>query len=166
MTMRTEDAIRPLPLPAMIPLLVVRGIGPRSENGCGQMRFLIKSAFWLSLVLLVIPFGGENDEPTVGAIEAFFAARAVIDDMSGLCERRPYACEIGRSAFHTISIRARDGARLVYEMLGEERQDTETSDIEVVVEAETPIHTGSVPAPAPALGPVPVPTARDVAPRE
>ena len=68
------------------------------------MGFLIKSAFWLSLVLLIIPFGGKDGESTVGAVEAFFAARAVVDDMSGLCERRPEACEVGRSALHTGSV--------------------------------------------------------------
>ena len=112
------------------------------------MGFLIKSAFWLSLVLLVIPFGGTNDkgEPTVGALETFFAARAVIDDMSGLCERRPEACEVGRSAFHTIGVRAREGARIAYGMLdeqfGEPAQTAETSS------GEDRLHTGSVPVPA------------------
>lgn len=104
------------------------------------MGFLIKSAFWLSLVLLVIPFGGNDDgEPSVGAIETFFAARAVIDDMSGLCERRPQACEVGRSAFHTIGARARESARIAYAMLGEEPAEAEAE----------PLHTGSVPVPTP-----------------
>lgn len=117
------------------------------------MGFLIRSAFWLSLVLLVIPFGGDNDEPTVGAIEAFFAARAVIDDMSGLCERRPQACEIGRSAVHTIGVRAREGARIAYDLLGEEPQATATAEADTILTIEEPLHTGSVP----------VPTARDIA---
>ncbi len=42
------------------------------------MGFLIKSAFWLSIVLLLIPFGtNSDDEPTIGAVEAFLAARAL-----------------------------------------------------------------------------------------
>lgn len=120
------------------------------------MGFLIKSAFWLSLVLLVIPFGGENDEPTVGAFEVFFAARAVIDDMSSLCERRPQACETGRSAFHTIGTRAREGARIAYDMLGEEPQMTGMAEAETTTGSTEPFYTGSVP----------VPTARDIATRE
>lgn len=111
------------------------------------MGFLIKSAFWLSLVLLVIPFGGnsENGEPSVGPVETFFAARAVIDDMSGLCERRPQACEVGRSAFHTIGVRAREGARIAYGML-DEHFGEEAPAVQVVESAE-PLHTGSVPVP-------------------
>jgi len=120
------------------------------------MGFLIKSAFWLSLVLLVIPFGGDNDEPTVGAVEAFFAARAVIDDLSGLCERRPQACETGRSAFHTIGVRAREGARIAYDMLGEEPQASGMTEVDAALAVEEPLHTGSVP----------VQTARDIAARE
>lgn len=104
------------------------------------MGFLIKSAFWLSLVLLVLPLGGGNEEgePAVGAFETFSAARAAIDDLTGLCERQPEVCEVGRSALHTIGVRAREGARIAYGMLDE--QLDETGD---------PIHTGSVPLPTP-----------------
>lgn len=106
------------------------------------MGFLLKSAFWLSLVLLVIPFGNdEGDARTIGAVEAFLAARAVIDDMSGLCERRPEACEAGRSAVHTIGVRAREGARIAYDMLDERFGEPGT---------EEPVYTGSVPSPTPA----------------
>lgn len=103
------------------------------------MGFLIKSAFWLSLVLLVIPFGGSDSvdgRPTIGAVEAFVAARAVVNDVAGLCERRPDACEIGRSALTTIGIRAREGARIAYGVLDEH-----------FGEAGEPVHTGSIPLP-------------------
>lgn len=122
------------------------------------MGFLIKSAFWLSLVLFLIPFGGtENSEgqPTVGAVEAFFAARAAIGDMVGLCERQPDVCEVGRSAMQTIGIRAREGARIAYGLLDEHFGETSdvasTSDVVPPVE---PIHTGSVPLPAEPVAPV------------
>ena len=104
------------------------------------MGFLIKSAFWLSLVLLVIPLGGAQEDgaqPAVGPVETFFAARAVIDDVSGLCERRPEACEVGKSALHTIGVRAKEGARIAYGMLDEHFGET-----------GEPLHTGSVPVPA------------------
>ena len=109
------------------------------------MGFLIKCAFWLSLVLLVIPFGGndQNGGPRVGAVEAFLAARAVVDDMSGLCERRPDACEIGRSALHTIGVRAREGARIAYDMLDEQLREP-GAELATAGPAE-PLHTGSVP---------------------
>lgn len=112
------------------------------------MGFLIKCAFWLSLVLLVIPFGNDdgNGGPRVGTVEAFLAARAVIDDMSGLCERRPEACEVGRSALHTIGVRAREGARIAYDMLDEQLREPGAEL--ATTDAAEPLHTGSVPASA------------------
>ena len=102
------------------------------------MGFLIKSAFWLSIVLLLIPFGtNSNDEPTIGAVEAFLAARALVDDMSGLCERRPDVCEVGRAAMQTIGIRARETARIAYTTL-DEHFGKDAQEAEIV--------TGSVPA--------------------
>lgn len=110
------------------------------------MGFLIKSAFWLSLVLLVIPLGGgDGAEPAVGPVDTFFAARAVIDDVSGLCERRPEACEVGRSAFHTIGVRAREGARIAYDMLDD--KFGEPAQVTVAAGESEPLHTGSVPVP-------------------
>lgn len=102
------------------------------------MGFLIKSAFWLSLVLLVIPFGGNGDDaPSVGPVETFLAARAVVGDMANLCERRPDACEVGRAAMHTIGVRARESARIAYSTLDEHFGEA----------AQEPLHTGSVPVP-------------------
>jgi|SRR5690606_22412398 len=101
------------------------------------MGFLIKSAFWLSLVLLVIPFGGSTEgEEAIGPVETFLAARAVVGDMASLCERRPDACEVGRAALTTIGVRAREGARIAYGVLDEH-----------FGEAGQPLHTGSVPVP-------------------
>jgi len=87
------------------------------------MGFLIRCIFWLSLVLLVIPIrtGEEGSETTtVGAIQAFFAVRGAVEDITGICERKPDVCETGRAALHTIGARAREGARMAYEIMGDE----------------------------------------------
>ncbi|MGB3391446.1 MAG: DUF5330 domain-containing protein [Pseudaminobacter sp.] len=104
------------------------------------MGFLIRMAFWFSLVLLALPFDmGEtnSDQPSVGAIQAFVAAREAVGDLSGICERKPDVCETGKSALHTVGVRAREAARITYEMLDSQFgvPDTETQ-------------TGSIPAPA------------------
>lgn len=103
------------------------------------MGFLLKSAFWFSLVLLLIPFGGQSGEgdQAVGPLEAFVAARAVVTDVANLCERRPDACEVGKAAFSTIGIRAKESARLAYGILDEHFGE---------VEQDAPLHTGSIPA--------------------
>lgn len=124
------------------------------------MGFLIKSAFWLSLVLLLIPIGGSGDaetDPRVGAIEAFFAAQAVVSDVAGLCERKPDACEVGKSALHTIGVRAKESARIAYTMLDEQLPE----------DGAQAIHTGSIPqivaAESSEFATVPVPTSRESA---
>jgi hypothetical protein len=84
------------------------------------MGFLIKSAFWLSLVLLFIPFDavdGRQQADTVGPVEAFLAAGEAAGDVANMCQRKPEVCTVGRDALHTIGIRAREGAKLAYEML-------------------------------------------------
>ena len=101
------------------------------------MGFLIRSTFWLSLLLLALPLGGggENDEPGVGAFQALMAAREAVGDVVGICERKPEVCETGKHAMHTIGVRAREGAKIAFEVLDEKfgEPDTETK-------------TGSVPA--------------------
>ena len=84
------------------------------------MGFLIRMAFWFSLVLLALPLdpAGTNGA-SVSPIQAFFAAREAVDDVSGICERKPDVCEVGKAAIHTIGIRARETARIAYEMLEE-----------------------------------------------
>jgi hypothetical protein len=85
------------------------------------MGFLIKSVFWLSLVLLVIPFDVSDDSvDTVGPFEAFAAARAAATDIAGMCERKPHVCDTGMSAMRTIGLKAREGVRMAHSMLEDE----------------------------------------------
>ena len=96
------------------------------------MGFIIRSAFWLSLVLLLVPFGAgaEGDADTVGPVEAFIAARGAIGDISGMCERQPDVCEVGKSAIYTIGVRAREGARMAMAAIedhGAEQDDALTT---------------------------------------
>ena len=84
------------------------------------MGFLIRMAFWFSLVLLALPLdpAGTNGA-SVSPIQAFFAAREAVDDVSGICDRKPDVCEVGKAAMQTIGVRARETARIAYEMLEE-----------------------------------------------
>lgn len=90
------------------------------------MFFLIRTAFWFSLVLLFLPIwpGAEDtDSRPVGAIEALSAAQRAVGDLAGICERQPEVCETGKEAAHTIGVRARESARVAYELLGDKLAD-------------------------------------------
>ena len=117
------------------------------------MGFLIRCAFWLSLVLLIIPIGaGDNDQdqPTVGPVQAFVAAREAVQDVAGMCERKPEVCTTGRAALHTIGIRARESARIASELIDGDEQPV--SDISVAQGPDTTLTTGTVlPSPRPEI---------------
>ncbi|MHA7772154.1 DUF5330 domain-containing protein [Roseibium sp. M-1] len=90
------------------------------------MFFLLRTAFWLTLVLVLIPLGSEQEDTTgetIDPVSAFLAAQATVSDIGGFCSRNPQACETGGDALAAIGSRARDGARIVYEFL-----DTQVAD--------------------------------------
>jgi hypothetical protein len=95
------------------------------------MFFLIRMAFWFSLVLLALPLtvGSEQSgHESVGPIQALLAAREAVGDIAGICERKPEVCETGKSAMQTIGARAKETARIATAMLDEKAApDTDMS---------------------------------------
>lgn len=85
------------------------------------MRFLFRMAFWLTVILALLPSSGSQPTPkvNVSAIEAMSAATATVTDMRSFCERQPDACSIGSQAAAAIGLRAQAGARMLYEYLSE-----------------------------------------------
>jgi len=81
------------------------------------MFFLLRSAFWLTLVLALLPSGGAPQSAQaakVGATDAVVAASAAVSDMSGFCDRQPEACVVGAQTAVAIGQRAQAGAKMVY----------------------------------------------------
>ncbi len=73
------------------------------------MFFLLRMAFWLGLVLVLLPTDKSSDSdkgPQIGASEAISAATAAVSDMSQFCTRQPAACEVGGQA--AVAIEALD----------------------------------------------------------
>lgn len=84
------------------------------------MFFLLRMAFWLGLVLVLLPRDKAPDSdkgPQVSASEAVLAATAAVSDMSQFCSRQPAACAVGGQAASVVGERAQAGAKKVYEML-------------------------------------------------
>ena len=90
------------------------------------MGFLIRTSFWFSLVLLFLPIAPEEGTDTVSPLAALVAARDAIGDVSGMCEREPHVCETGRAALATIGVRARESARMAYQMLEDEPVESDS----------------------------------------
>ena len=90
------------------------------------MFFLLRMAFWLGLVLVLLPREKTPESeklPQVGASEAVSAATAAVSDMGQFCKRQPAACEVGGQAATVIGHRAQEGARKLYQIITEKRPD-------------------------------------------
>src|SRR3569623_1745953 len=95
------------------------------------MFFLLRMAFWLGLVLVLLPRDKAPDSdmgPLVSASEAVLAATAAVSDMSQFCTRQPTACAVGGQAASVVGARAQAGAKKVYEMNTERNEKAETAD--------------------------------------
>lgn len=104
------------------------------------MFFLLRMAFWLGLVLVLLPRDAtpESDKlPQVGASQAISAATAAVSDMTQFCTRQPAACEVGGQAAAVIGHRAQDGARKLYKIITEKHSD-QTGSIESGPESSAP----------------------------
>jgi hypothetical protein len=104
-----------------------------------EMFFLLRMAFWLGLVLVLLPREKtpESDKlPQVGASEAVSAATAAVSDMTQFCKRQPAACEVGGQAATVIGHRAQEGARKLYQIITDKRASDHTSSIGGMVRAD------------------------------
>lgn len=81
------------------------------------MGFLLRMAFWLTIVLALLPSGGSQPTPKldVSATDAMSAAKATVTDMGSFCERQPDACSVGSQTAVAIGQRAQAGAKMLYE---------------------------------------------------
>jgi hypothetical protein len=96
------------------------------------MFFLIRMAFWLSVVLVLLPSGGAKQTAAapsaeIGAVGA--AASATVSDMRHFCTRQPEACALGSQAAVAFGQRAQAGAKMVYELINERTAPRETGSI-------------------------------------
>src|ERR1700688_34880 len=96
------------------------------------MFFLLRMAFWLGLVLVLLPRDKTPESeklPQVNASEAVSAATAAVSDMGQFCKRQPQACEVGGQAATVIGQRAQDGARKLYQIITDKRGSDHTGSI-------------------------------------
>ena len=96
------------------------------------MFFLLRMAFWIGLVLVLLPTDNQDagdKQAQIGAGEAMTAASGFIADMSQFCTRQPAACAVGGQAATVIGQRAQAGARKLYH---------------IITDKKAPDHTGSI----------------------
>src|SRR5499433_4018116 len=102
------------------------------------MFFLLRMAFWLGLVLVLLPREKTPESeklPQISVGDAVQAATAAVSDMGQFCKRQPQACEVGGQAATVIGVRAQDGARKIYQIITDKPDKPEK---------RPPDHTGSI----------------------
>ncbi|HEY1309910.1 MAG TPA: DUF5330 domain-containing protein [Pseudolabrys sp.] len=83
------------------------------------MFFLLRMAFWLGVVCVLLPSGAKTTsaDANIDAKQAMTLAGAAMSDMRGFCNRQPDACVVGGKVAVAIGHKAEDGARTIYEFI-------------------------------------------------
>jgi len=117
------------------PIARINRNGIKKDDRGREMFFLLRMAFWLGLVLVLLPREKTPDAeklPQLGASEAVSAATAAVSDMSQFCKRQPAACEVGGQAATVLGQRAQAGARKLYQIITDKRSPEHTGSIDGV----------------------------------
>lgn len=95
------------------------------------MMFLLRVAFWLTIVIILLPSGSQQVKPgpNIDTAEAVSAASAAVADMRQFCARQPDACSVGSQAAVAFGYKAQAGAKMLYEFLSDTLAPAETGTI-------------------------------------
>lgn len=133
------------------------------------MFFLLRMAFWLTVVCVLLPSGGTQStapDAQIDAAQAASLAGAAVSDMRGFCGRQPDACAVGGKVAVAIGHKAEAGARTIYEFistkLNEKSAPAEKTTVKLVPASTAGQGTLTAADMAPAWhAPVPLPPRRE-----
>ncbi|MCX8998488.1 DUF5330 domain-containing protein [Rhizobiaceae bacterium BDR2-2] len=104
------------------------------------MWFLIKGSFWTTMTLVALSFlAGQPVErtaerPGVEMTEALGAAGEAYRYISALCTEKPDVCQKGAETFVVLQQRARDGAKVAYQLIDRHLADQEGGDLAAAID--------------------------------
>jgi hypothetical protein len=84
------------------------------------MFFLLRMAFWLCVVCVLLPsVSSQSNDPAaqIDAKQAVTLASAAVTDARGFCDRQPDACQVGGSLAVALGHKAEAGARTLYQFI-------------------------------------------------
>jgi hypothetical protein len=131
------------------------------------MFFLMRMAFWLCVVCVLLPSGTKSASPDaqIDATQAVTLASAAVSDVRGFCERQPDACVTGGRVAVALGHKAEAGARTLYDFvvkLRDKSASTEKANTKLVPGSEANQGTLSPADITPAWhAPVPLPPRRE-----
>ena len=130
------------------------------------MFFLLRMAFWLGVVCVLLPSGTKSAAPdaNIDAKQAVTLASAAVSDVRGFCDRQPDACVAGGKVAVALGHKAEAGARTLYEFitakLSEKSAPAEKTGVKIVSAPGQGTLTPADMAPA-WHAPVPLPPRRE-----
>jgi hypothetical protein len=86
------------------------------------MMFLIRAAFWLAIVVLLLPTDSKQQADVYGT------AQAAVKDMSMFCDRNPDACVKGKEVLAVFVQKAEFGFQMLMDFI--ENKTTADSAVE------------------------------------
>src|SRR5256885_6027484 len=103
------------------------------------MFFLMRTAFWLSIVLLLLPTpeSMKTPEPGIGAAQAVTAASATVSDMSQFCLRQPEACQVGSQALTYLGHKAVASTQWLYEKFTSKSEQPAAAPTKALAETDS-----------------------------
>ena len=110
--------------------------------------FLVRIAFWLIIIVLLLPTDGKQQS------EVYGTAQAAVKDVSGFCDRNPEACVKGMNIFNMLVQKAQFGASMLVGFVQEQSAGGETVPTQALApdplapDALAPEPLGSQSAPA------------------
>ena len=75
------------------------------------MLFLIRTAFWLMIIVLLLPTDVQQRS------EVYGTAQAAVNDVVTFCDRNPETCARGKDALSVFVQKAQFGARMLMDLL-------------------------------------------------
>jgi hypothetical protein len=90
------------------------------------MFFLLRMAFWLGVVCVLLPSGSSQPDAQIDATQAVTLASAAVSDARGFCGRQPEACEVGGKVVTALGHKAEAGARTLFQFITAKLSDQST----------------------------------------
>lgn len=114
------------------------------------MWFLIKSSIFFSLVLVALSYFGGSDNSNsqtsqMNVAGAVSAASEAYRYVSAICVEKPDVCVKGAETFHALGERAREGAKVAYQLIDAQLAGT-NPDEKLAIAAEPVESNVSAPA--------------------
>ncbi len=83
---------------------------------------ILRTAFWLSAVVILLPAGNDNnpgggkpgETAKVTADQVVVAAASTASDVSQFCARQPVVCNTSNAMLHLFEAKAKNSVRLIY----------------------------------------------------